>query len=157
MDAMQAKAEAMKVNPGTVPTFAVNFAPSLRSDGRLWLMGEMNGAWVAVQPKAWSTMTFLPDGTPTTADRPKAGSIAPITASGVNLPQMQQHAGEIQTNDAEFGRRLMQASTESRPDRYPEPALPLTNYALAAALVLIPVGLFFGGIVTAVVVRRARS
>ena len=149
MDAAnKAKAEAMAAAPGgTVPDFATGFAPSIRADGRLWLVGESCGATVAVQPKAWSTMTFSPDGTATAAARPDAGL---LFSEGVNLPSLQAHVGQLQTNDPAFGGTLLGTSAECRRDEPCPPGRGESPY-------LIPAVVLAAGLVAAALVRRFRS
>lgn len=148
MDATKAKAEAMAARPdGTVPPWAANLTPSISTDGRLWLLGKEGGATVAVQPEAWSKMTFDPDGPATSAARPDAGSI--LFAQGVNLPPAGSSPGQLRTNDPGFGGAML-GTAECRRDCPPAPASAADSpFVISAALVA-------AGLVAAALVRRRR-
>lgn len=141
----EAKAQAIAAAPSAVvPRFAVNYRPTL-NNGRLSLQGEQDGCWVWVQPKEWSPMTFPPEGAAPTAAR---GDVAPLTAAGVNLPSLQAHAGQLQTNDPGFGASLL-TSTECRPRaESPDAGLsPLVGAVIVISAVILGVGFVVGALV----------
>lgn len=136
-----AKAQAMAAAPQTtVPSYARDFDPIVQPDGRLFLHGDAAGAHVYVLPKAWSTMRFAPDAA-TTAARPDAGAYNFAAVTGVQVPQLQAHAGQLQTNDPTLGASLLGSSAECRPA--PRPAEPVVSTPVAGFLAVAVVAAAF--------------
>lgn len=116
------QATAAELTAG-VPPWAAAFKLRPESDGRLFLVGELDGCNVYVQPKAWSKMTL------------RAASVSPEAGAlnyGLNLPQIQAHAGSLQTNDPAFGQTLL-GSAECRVPAAPAKA---ADYTIPGAILL---------------------
>ncbi len=146
-----ALAQAMRSAPqATVPDYAAGFAPRVEADGRLFLIGDLAGARVYVQPKAWETMRFTP--TDAAAARPDAGAAGLnlfAAQTGVQLPQLQAHAGRLDTNDPAFGQSLIAAQTECGP----RSTKPVAGTLETIHVVILAVGI----VAAALIVRFKRS
>lgn len=134
----------------SAPAWAAGFRANVEPDGRLFLRGEVggaDGAHVFIQPKAWASKSIT--GAPTKG--PDSGAIN----YGLQLPQMQAAAGQVRTNDPEFGRQLMASTTECRPSPPTAPEL-ATSPLLVPAILLASAFIVGVGIVAAALLARSR-
>jgi hypothetical protein len=127
----------------SAPVWARAMQPRREADGRLILAGVADGCYVWVQPKAWSPMTLRDDRT--------EGNAA--LNYGLNMGAIGSHAGQLETNDARFGRELLagnRAGSEvPMPDSSPRAAGPASGLLFPAAIVAL-------GLVVAALIARLK-
>jgi hypothetical protein len=126
-------ADAARSYLAAAPSWARAMVPRREADGRVVLVGEADGCYLWVQPKAWSPMTVKP------ADA-HAGDAAGALNYGLQMEGIASHRGQIETNDSTFGRAVLGARAGAEhplPADAPGPALlPTVPLILAASLVL---------------------
>lgn len=136
------RSEAAVIAATPLPSWAAGYKFEVRPDGRLFMHAVIDGCDVWAQPKAWSNMTFQ--------DRSLPVDSTGTLNYGVNVGPMREHKGQFETNDAAFGRKILDSSSIGQQSPLPFEAAQAPTFGPYT----IPTLIIAGGLIAAALISR---